>query len=54
MGTTLTLTRSSNGMRKRWLRMEARLLQELPLPVLRNCKRPWLPAYLSTMTDMPM
>jgi len=41
MGMMSTLTRSSNGMRKRWVRAEARVLLELPLPVLRNCKRPW-------------
>ena len=39
MGTISTLKLSSNGMRKRWLRAEARVLLEPPLQVLRDCKR---------------
>ena len=53
MGTTSILKHSSNGMRKRWLRAEAKVLLELPLPVLLNCTRPWSPA-IDHHTDMPM
>ena len=53
MDTTSTLMHSSNGMRKRWLRAEAKVLLELPLPALLNCTRPWSPV-IGHHTDMPM
>ena len=53
MGTTSTLKRSSSGMRKRWLPVEPRVLQVLPLPALRNCKQLWS-SILSAISDVPI